>query len=98
MISGDANNTNTTGTVVQIRYGTSTAPTNGAAATGTAVGGAPLLGLHTNFAADTVGFAVQAIVTGLTPSTAYWIDLGVAAPGGATSKVENLSISAYEIK
>lgn len=96
MICGDASNTTILdGCSMQIRYGTSTAPTNGAALTGTAVGGK--VKSNTAVAAEFLPFSVHAIVTGLTLSTAYWIDLGVAAITGGTASVGDISISVYEL-
>ena len=78
------NGTGGDGANVQMRYGTSTAPTNGAAATGTALGTAVNF---TNGAAitQTVPFSLTAYATGLTPSTAYWLDLGLQATTGGTA-------------
>jgi hypothetical protein len=98
-VSGDVdNNTLGDGAKVQIRYGTSTAPINGAAITGTAAGGLVNL-LNPSIATETVGrfpFALNAIVTGLTPSTAYWIDLSLGAVTGGTARIRNISISVVE--
>lgn len=96
MISGDVqNNTISDGAKMQIRYGTGTAPTNGAALTGTAVGG--LVNFLAAAAAQRVPIALQAVVTGLSIATAYWIDVGLAAVTGGTAAVKNVSISVVEI-
>jgi hypothetical protein len=64
---------------VRLRYGTGTAPVQGAAATGNTVDAQQYIG--------TIGVRpiVNAILSGLTPSTPYWFDweLFGAAAGGA---------------
>lgn len=68
---------------MQLRRGTGTAPTNGAAVTGTTVGNslAP-----TNFiVTNNEQFSLYGITTGLTPGTAYWIDFSGSAPTGTTT-------------
>lgn len=103
IISGDAmaNVCATTGATggaqVQIRYGTGTAPTNGAALTGTAVGA--LEKWVCSHATSRDPFSVNAVVTGLTVNTAYWIDLELIATQGTSTTTANLfdiSISAHE--
>lgn len=100
IISGDIdNNTAGDGAQVQIRYGTGSAPANGNALTGTAVGGLIKV-VNVNVSLLTVGktpFSTNAIVTGLTPNTAYWIDAGVAAITGGTARIRDVSISAVEL-
>lgn len=93
IISGNiTNGTASDGGSVTIRYGTGTAPSNAAALTGTAVGTSPQAVAGTVIAP----FSVQAIVTSLTLSTAYWIDLSLAAVTGGTATIANVSISALE--
>jgi hypothetical protein len=61
------------------RYGTGTAPIQGAAVTGTAWGQIEYQGGIISGAAGTAslysGFAVMDVITGLTLNTAYWFDL-----------------------
>ena len=96
MISGDiSNDTTTDGVTARLSYGTGTAPVNGAALTGTQVGTAVSFTALTGVL--TVPFAIQAIVSGLTLGTLYWIDLAVAAVTGGTSSVSNLSVSVIEL-
>ena len=96
IISGNiTNSTAADGGKCQIRYGTGTAPTNGATATGTIAGGTPSL-TATVGNSDTIPFSCQAIVTGLTVGTTYWVDLGLAANTGGTTSVANISISIQE--
>lgn len=91
---GVLSNTNTnTSTAVQIRYGTGTAPVNGAAGTGTTVGST--LNIGVNPAVSNVPASVEGLITGLTPGTAYWLDLGQAV-GAGTGTVFNISCSAFE--
>ncbi len=80
---------------VQIRHGTGTAPTNGAALTGTADGG--LVQFICSTTAEKGVFSCNAIVTGLTASTNYWIDVGLAAITGGTATITDVSISAHEL-
>lgn len=62
---------------VQIYYGTGTAPVNGAAATGTAVGNQAVLLVPAAAGSFITPFTIIEQVTGLTLSTSYWFDLGV---------------------
>jgi hypothetical protein len=47
-------------------------------------------------AAQRLPFSLNAVVTGLTPATAYWIDVGLAAVTGGTAAIKNVSISVVE--
>lgn len=87
------------GAQTQIRYGTGTAPANGDALTGTAVGGLvkninPSLALLIPGASP---FSINAIVSGLTLGTAYWIDLSLARVTGGTARVRDISVSVVEL-
>lgn len=84
------------GALVQIRYGTGATPANGDAATGTAVGGAVQYVAATT--AEKAPFSLNAFVSGLTPATAYWIDVGLAAITGGTASISDVSISAVELE
>lgn len=81
--------------ITHIRYGTGTAPTNGAALTGT-VGGstADTYGSAQN---ERVPFSLSVVLSGLTVGTAYWIDLDLTSSGGLTSTIQSVSISAIEL-
>lgn len=94
-ISGQmANNTVNDGATVQLRTGTGTAPTNGAALTGTQRG---VSQTHTSLvAADTAGFSITVTVTGLTLGTAVWIDAALAAVTGGTASITGVTINAVE--
>ncbi len=97
MITGDVGNTGNAITVtIQLYQGTGSAPANGAAITGSAVGGAQKF--ITAAAAQKVPFGVCALVTGLTLGTAYWFDVSLASSSGAqTSTIKDVSVTAFEI-
>jgi hypothetical protein len=59
----------------QVSYGTGTAPNNGASATGTVVGNPVRAALPSSGGYSP--FALSVYITGLTPSTAYWLDLQI---------------------
>ena len=89
-----ANNTTSDATAYSIRYGTGTAPTSGAAASGTQIGPTYSSGGGAN---PNVGFVTTdvGIITGLSPGTAYWFDLAINAVVGGTITASN-SCSAVE--
>jgi len=92
--TGNGANTVSLGAVgVQARFGTGTAPTNGAAPTGTTVGTAQSPWVPT--ANGLVAISPGGIITGLTPGTAYWFDLSLAASSG-TSTLNSLSVTIME--
>ena len=74
-----------------------TAPANGAALTGTAVGNIETSVLERATAGDLQAFSCQARVASLTVGTAYWLDLGLAAVVGGTGQAKNLSVTAFEV-
>src|SRR6266705_2914519 len=78
------------GAKVQIRQGSGSLPTNGAALTGTAVGGQVQFVSSTT--AERVPFALQAVVTGFTPGVAIWIDVALYATVGGTANVTDISL------
>src|SRR5574338_246180 len=97
-ISGDIdNNSSNSGAQVQIRYGTGTAPSNGAALSGTAAGSTVNELNGGNQGVVRVPFYLNAIVRGLTVNTTYGIDVSLAAVSGGTARVRNISISAVEL-
>lgn len=83
------------GVTVDLRYGTGTAPTNGAAVTGTLAGIAQTE--TSTAAAQRSGFALLGKVTGLTPGTAYWFDISLLAITGGTSTATGVSLVAFEV-
>lgn len=97
-ISGTARNTvgGATNTTVSAHYGTGTAPTNGAALTGTQFGTTQIL--VPSGAGERVGFSTQGIISAtLSLGTAHWIDAALASSAG-TSTIANISISCHEIR
>lgn len=94
VVSGTiANDTANNGAQVQLRYGTGTAPANGAALTGTAIGGAPR---HTSNGTGVSPFTVNAVAS-LVTGTTYWIGLALNAITGGIASVSDLSVSAIEL-
>ena len=77
-----------------LRYGTGTAPVNGAAVTGTSVGAAQA----TNVTAigNFVPFSITRTITGLTQGTAYWLDLSYSASAG-TGTMTDVNCSGSEL-
>lgn len=101
-ISGTITGTSTAagdGLITQVSYGTGAAPTANAALTGTQVGGVQeYLNPTTVTAADVqVPFSTTAIITGLTPGTAYWLDLAAKAVAHTLTGLSNVNIAAVEI-
>lgn len=93
-----SNNTLSGVSVIQLSYGTGTAPTNGSAATGTQQGN--------GLAMQITGATVQACpfcqiwyASGLTLYTAYWIDATVEDVGGISSaSISSLNCIVEEIQ
>lgn len=83
------------GYTIQVRYGTGTAPANGDALTGTAIGAAQ--SGTSLIAADKKGFSLPVIITGLTIATQYWIDISLAAVTAGTATATNISVIAHEV-
>lgn len=80
----------------QIRYGTGTAPANGAALTGTAIGAGP--GSHAQQTIGQAPWASSVIITGLTLNTPIWLDLMLAcASGGGTATLLGVTAAAFEL-
>jgi hypothetical protein len=96
-ITGAMYNTLASGaTTIQIRYGTGTAPANGAALTGTGVG-SQVVG-KTQGAADYKPFNAISLVTGLTKNQAIWIDLSQKTDNASgTAGLNSVAIVAYEL-
>jgi hypothetical protein len=96
IVSGEiANDTSTDGAKVQLRYGTGSAPANAAALTGTTAGNIPSFTAAANN--QMAPFSVQAVISGLTLGTAYWLDVSLAAITGGTATIKNISLTAVEI-
>ena len=78
--------------ILNVAYGTSTAPTNGAALTGTNFYGSDLLAGAFS-ATSALPFTLVSEATGLTLSTAYWFDMAVGNGGtGGTTAVTIQSV------
>lgn len=88
------NGTASDGCVTQIQTGTGTAPTNGAASTGTAVGGPSQLTEST--AVALVPGSLIGYQTGLTLNTALWFDVSLRAVTGGTCQASNFTLIAIE--
>lgn len=99
-ITGNLTNSTATagdGAKAQITYGTGTAPVNGAALTGTAVGSIQSSVLERATASDFQTYSLVALVTGLTIGTAIWVDVRLAAIVGGTGLCKNNNIVVIEI-
>lgn len=96
VVSGQmANDTINDWVTVALRYGTGTAPVNGAAVTGTLIG---IAQTQTSLVgAAKSGFCISGIVSGLTLATAYWFDLSLLAITGGTATVTGVSVSLVEV-
>lgn len=88
-------NANQRGGEVSIRHGTGTAPSNGAAATGTqdAISGIDNLSTATHY----VPFGLSCVVTGLTVGTTYWLDFGLRSMIDNTVTIISAKLSSIEI-
>jgi hypothetical protein len=96
-ISGRMNNsTVNNGCSLQIRYGTGASPANGAALTGTTIGGTAKLS-GTAGAGFFYPFSLSAVITGLILGTAIWFDLEQYALTGGTASAANVGLSAFEL-
>lgn len=78
-----------------VRFGTGTAPVNGAAATGTAVGANSVISESSTANLVSAFGGLGGIITGLTPGTAYWFDMVLGA-GSGNAMLTNISCSAME--
>ena len=89
------NNTLNDGCSLKLAYGTSTAPTNGAASAGTLFGS--LLNTKVPAASAPQPFAIAGLVTGLTLGTPYWFDILLARLTGGTATLSSCSCSITEL-
>lgn len=101
IISGQAaNDTGDDGFTFDLRYGTGTAPTNGAALTGTQVGGVvsgSCVASSTTTAVPVMPFCHHGYVAGLTINTAYWFDISLAAVTGGTATMTSVNVTIIEL-
>jgi hypothetical protein len=96
-IGGSVRNNTAAGTTnVLLKYGTGTAPVNGAAQSGTTLGN---IWTGTSVSANNqLPFTAFGLATGLILGTVYWLDVAIAASGGVgTSSILQGNIAAYEI-
>jgi hypothetical protein len=83
--------------IVGMRYGTGSAPSHGAAATGTLIPNCPAAFGHSASASYTVPFSVAVIITGLTVGTTYWLDVQYgSSSSSSTAKLNTVSLCAIE--
>ena len=104
MISGNIISSATTagdGIEYQLSYGTGTAPTVNTALAGTQVGATQEATINNTAGAPgdvNVPFSIQAVITGLTLGTAYWLDLAAKAVTAANViGLSNVSVTAVEL-
>lgn len=93
-IGAKLSSSSTSTTSIIIRYGTGSAPTNGAAATGTAAG--TKAEITTNNSGQQMYACANAVITGLSVGTAYWLDVEMVRSAG-TGAMNGVNISAHEI-
>jgi hypothetical protein len=90
-----------TNVTVGPRYGTMTAPANGAAVTGTrfGLGADALIRPATSSASSAVStFACTDVITGLTTRTAYWFDTALDTSNTSNAAfIQNVSVSITEL-
>jgi hypothetical protein len=86
-------NTGTGSQTSVVKFGTGTAPTNGAAPTGTSVGSAR--NVSVGIAGAPLPITQGGIITGLTPATAYWFDLDIFGSAGTTT-IKDIDCNAME--
>jgi len=94
IISGDLKAGGAGTNQIQIRYGTGSAPANGAALTGTAVGN--LAKAITSAVAQQMPATCNAVVAGLVVGTQYWLDVSLATSTGTSATIKNVSVSVVE--
>jgi parallel beta-helix repeat protein len=81
------------------RYGTGTAPANGAAASGTKWGVGADANEHLKVGSTSTGstFSFTQVITGLTAGTAYWFDVALASDAAGTASITNVTYSLAEL-
>lgn len=82
------------GATPQISVGTGGAPTNGAALTGTQIGGA--IPYVSATVAGKSPFSLQAMSSGFTKGTTVWVDVALSAQTAGTATISNLSVTVVE--
>jgi len=95
-IYGSVQNTAVGGQCVfRIRHGTGTAPVNGAALTGTAIGSTMTITMDSSFAPHP--FAITGVISGLTLSAARWLDASFGSDGTNTCTPFDAQVTAGEL-
>lgn len=99
VISGTAGSTTSAATVnLWGRYGTGTAPVNGAALVGT--------GFHQSFmfihpviasGVGTIPFTLMDVISGLTLNTPIWVDVAIGASSGGPGVISSLGVTIEEV-
>jgi hypothetical protein len=89
-----ANNSTGGGAIITLRYGTGTAPINAAANTGTVISGS--VNNQNPTAIFPISFHTSGLATGLTPGTAVWFDVTLAATNGGVASISSLWCWAFE--
>jgi hypothetical protein len=85
------------GEKLSFRFGTGTAPANGAALTGTQIGQTLPIANPGSGVANAISFDQGGIITGLTLGTPVWLDLALATTNAAgTASIADVSCSALE--
>jgi hypothetical protein len=95
IVGHGANSITAGGFTFGIRYGTGTAPANGAALTGTTV--ASLGFAVSDVATGAKAFSRAGLITGLTLNTAIWIDTSCSASPSGTANLYNVTVTAFEL-
>ena len=96
IVGGSASNdTSSDGYSVQIRYGTGSAPGNGAVLAGRPAGSVAQQNSVSGGSQN--GFTLIGLVVGLAAGVSIWIDLSLAAVTAGTASLSQLSIAAVEI-
>jgi hypothetical protein len=90
-----ANNTAGDGATANLQYGTGAAPANGAAPAGTAAGN--VVTETSPAAGQTNAVVLQAVISGLTVGTQYWLDVLLAAVTGGTASISNIAVTIEEL-
>jgi len=97
IISGTCGTVTNKATTISLRYGTGSAPANGAAETGSS-GNADITCGNASANADGKPFSLNSVISGLTIGTAIWVDFSAAlSTAGGTTTFSNISISIVEI-
>lgn len=92
-ITGEISESTGANTTIAARWGTGTAPANGAAVTGTGIGSSVSVNASGTTGAS-APYKIGGIITGLTVGTAIWFDANV---GGTNSAVTNNTCRAHEV-